>query len=294
MANYKFMVGLLLTHMKGKIMRILFCSAAAILLSGCSWIANTHSHNRYNGYNTQSGTHQRGTSYTTPRLRKPSKLSFTGSLGTEMVVGGHAITGNDGVFNAATRVHHVSMQDAYNLGWRADLGGAYQIGKKNEILINGFYQQASGKDGTIGSDVSGMPLEARLSNYKAFGIETGLRHNIGATKLPLLKTVKPYVEARVGIAKVDDIDLLDVRVAGGAASTNYAYYEGGWVPTVSGLTGFEKPVSKHMSIGLETGLRYIGGISSDDTDVAGSFLQGTNGGSSRWSVPLQIRGRYKF
>lgn len=288
------MVGFLLTNMKGKIMRILFCSAAAIMLSGCSWIANTHSHGHYNGHNTQSGMHQGGSSYTTPRLRKPSKLSFTGSLGTDMVVGGHAITGNDGVFNAATRVHHVSMQDAYKLGWRADLGGAYQIGKKNEILLNGFYQQASGKDRTIGRDVSGMPLEARLSNYKAFGVETGLRHNVGATKIPLLKTIKPYVEARIGLAKLSDIDLLDVRVAGVASSANYAYYKGGWVPTVSGMVGFEKPVSKHMSVGLETGLRYIGSVSSDDTDVTGSFLEGTNGGSSRWSVPLQIRGRYKF
>ena len=112
-----------------------------------------HSHSNY-GTQSQYSSYN-PSSYSQTKLRKPSKFSVIGGLGTEFVVGGTAIAGNNTAFNPALSMHQVSMKDAYKMGWRAELGGAYQLGNDNEISVSGFYQQAKGKDGVIGQHNSG-------------------------------------------------------------------------------------------------------------------------------------------
>ncbi|PHR91310.1 MAG: hypothetical protein COA69_12425 [Robiginitomaculum sp.] len=231
-------------------------------------------------------------------MNKPGKFSVSGALGTGFIVGGHAVTGNDAAYNPVLDIHNVSMQDAYKKGFRGELGVGYRIGKKNELTVNGYYQQAKGKDTTLGQHISGSPLEGQLSAYKGYGVELGLRHNMNTFKAPLIKNITPFIEARLGFGHVSDIAINDLRVAGTAIGpVSTPFYEGGWVPTASGLIGFEKPISRHMSIGLETGIRYEKSLSADSTFVpvvpGGPLGQSANGGS-RWSVPIQIRGRYRF
>ena len=68
-----------------------------------------------------------------------------------------------------------------------------------------------------------------------------------------------------------------------------------WVPTAAGLVGIETPVARYTTIGLETGLRYQGGLESDTSVLsAGSQLGGLNNNNSRLSIPLTLRGRYRF
>ena len=274
----------------GKTMRIFVCGVAAIALSGCSWMGHSHSN-----YGTQSQySNYNPSSYSQTKLRKPSRFSVIGSLGTEFVVGGTAIAGNNAAFSPSINTHQVSMKDAYKMGWRAELGGAYQLGNNNEVSVSGFYQQAKGKDGVIGQHNSGSAVEGQLSDYKGYGLEAGLRHNMSQAKIPVFKTIRPYVEARIGAANISDIGLQNLRLTSGAPGPDQVFYKGGWVPTASGLIGFEKPISRHASLGLETGIRYTGGLSADTSAPLLPFLSGTNSGGSRWSVPLQLRGRYRF
>lgn len=273
-------------------MRILICGVAAIALSGCSWIGHSHNNSNYGAYNYGQNTGYNQNTVRAPKVYKPSKLSLTGALGTDFVVGGHAITGNDVPYNAASQIGQVSMQDAFKKGLRAELGAAYRLSNNNEVTLNGFYHTAKGKDGIIGQHVSGNDIQGQLSSYKGMGLEAGLRHNMGVARLPLVKSVTPYIEGRLGIAKISDVALQNVRVDGVvAAGPDQAFYEGGWKPTVSGLVGFEKPISTRTSIGLETGIRYttkLGGVSPSPLGAE------ANNGSSRWSIPVQIRGRYRF
>ncbi|MBL4869416.1 MAG: hypothetical protein JKX72_00520 [Robiginitomaculum sp.] len=242
-----------------------------------------------------TGGYNNAASYQQPRLRRPSKFGVFGSFGTDIVTGGDAITGNDTLFHPTINMNQVSMKDAFGKALRAELGGTYEISKSNEAILSGFYTKASGKDVVIGQHVSGNPIMGKLTDYKGYGVEAGLRHNMGMTNVPLFSSVKPYIEGRVGAMHLDDISLNNVRVVpGGIPLATQAFYKGGWVPTASGLIGFEKPISRKTSIALETGIRYTGGLDADNTTVTGTFLQGANGGSSRWSVPVQIRGRYRF
>ncbi len=262
-------------------MRILLVGVAAVALSGCSWLSGGYQYNQ--GYGASA-----------PSQQKPlSRYSLTGAIGTDYVVGGTAITGNDtpGLVN----VHQVPMQDAYKMGYRAEGGGTYMVNRKQHITLNGFYQEADGKaDVVIANDPTDI-FTGEFSKYKAYGVEAGFRHDLGNTKVPLLRTVLPYMEGRVGISKTSSIDLQNTAV-NGTATGNPAIqiYEGRLVPTASALVGLEKPITRRMSLGLETGLRYIGENNPDDTFTTGTFLSEGNNGSSRWSVPVQLRARYRF
>jgi len=107
-----------------------------------------------------------------------------------------------------------------------------------------------------------------------------------------VNSVRPYLEARVGAAKVDDINITGVtRTAPDGAVTNtrdFQVYDGGWVPTAAGLVGVETPLFNRMTVGLETGLRYSGRLDASE----GGFTNGD--GASKWSVPVSLRGRYRF
>ena len=274
-------------------MRILFCGVAAIALSGCSWLGGGYNYNNNGGYAyNQNGGYAQPVN-NAPAYRAPSKFGLTGSIGTDVMLGGNAITGNNtpGLFN----VHQVSMKDAYKKGYHAELGSTYKLNHKQSLSLNGFYQQAKGKSDVTFANAPGATATGTLSDFKAYGVEAGFRHNIAKTTLPWVNRVQPYLQGRVGIARVSSIQGEDIQVNGVMTiPPTVRIYEGRYVPTASALFGIEKPISQNTSIGLETGLRYIGRGNPDDSTVGGTSLNGLNNGSDRWSIPLQIRGRYQF
>jgi len=273
-------------------LRILIVAVASVTLSGCSWLGSTHNHNKRSS-TYSSSSYSSGYSSSSRSANKPGKFSISGSLGTEIAVGGNVLSAENTPFASPARVEHRSMKDAYKLGWRGELGGAYRIGKNQELTVTGFYQTAKGKDMVIATTAIGT-VNGNLSSYKAFGGELGLRQNAGVTNLPLLRGVTPYIEGRVGVASVSDVTMQNMSINGLPPVADFALYKGKMGVTASALVGFEKPISRKMSIGFETGVRYMGGLSEDNTITTGTFLEGANQGGSRWSVPLQIRGRYRF
>ena len=59
--------------------------------------------------------------------------------------------------------------------------------------------------------------------------------------------------------------------------------------------GVEAPIFKRATLGLETGIRYTGVPKSDNTNLGpGVAFAGSNNDASRWTVPVMLRGRYRF
>jgi hypothetical protein len=119
--------------------------------------------------------------------------------------------------------------------------------------------------------------------------------------VPLLKSVRPYLEGKVGATHLNAIrleNINEVGVANPGTPTSIAMYESGWVPTGAGMIGLETPIFNRFTMGIETGIRYAGKPNSDNSDKApatfNSRYTGANNGGERWSVPLTIRGRYRF
>lgn len=276
-------------------MRILLIGVAGIALSGCSWFGgsgqnHTNSNGAHNGYysgNSNNNCCVGG--------KKMSRWNIEGAVGPEFIVGGDAITSsnihavNDGV--VATQ----SMQDAFDPGMRYELGGSYALSPNRKVTLMGSYAQADGEQVTLGTDLIGA-VTGDMSDYQRFGVEVGLRQYVAPIKMPLVKSIRPYVEGKLGAAHVDDIGLSNAQQAGAAYNGGtVGLYESSWVPTGAGMLGFEAPVFKRATLGVESGIRYTGAMKSDTSTLNGANpFSGANNGTASWTVPVMLRGRYRF
>ena len=285
-------------------MRILLCGVAAVALSGCSWMGFGHG-NKHQTYQSNNSSYAKSNDGCCVGGQTLSRWNVEGGVGADFIVGGTAITGDQvhpGFTGPITTVNEVSMNDAYKMGYRAELGGSYALNPNRKLTVQGFCSQAEGNEvdwGTQGANT----LRGTMSDYKTYGAEAGVRQYFQPKGVPLLKSARPYVEGKLGAAYVDDISLGNITETGVAnplTPTSLAFYEGGWVPTAAGMVGVETPVFNRFTMGIETGVRYVGRPNSDNTDLnaaAPNFSRryaGANNGGESWTVPVTIRGRYRF
>ena len=226
-----------------------------------------------------------------------ARWNLEGGVGPVFNAGSNIVTSGRTNNVAGTDFNSVSFSDAYNPGVRAELGGSYALAPNTKVTLLGHYERF-GSDGSqnLGT-INGDQLTGALSTYEAFGGEIGLRQYSAPWKAPLVDSVRPYVEGRLGASRVSSIDLENVQVAGApfAAGGDIPFYDSSWVPTAAGLVGIETPIARYTTLGIETGVRYQGGLESDNTVLgAGSTLGGLNNNNSRVTIPLTLRGRYRF
>ncbi len=283
-------------------MRILLCGVAAIALSGCSWMGLGHQH----GYGVQKQAYKANSnSGCCVGGKTLSRWNIETGVGSEFVTGGDVITGSQlhpAVAALGVTANNIKMKNAYKTGKRAELGGSYALNPNRKLTLQGFYAKADGKQ-VNWSAQGANTLRGTMSDYESYGVEAGLRQYAYPVRAPLVKSVRPYVEGKLGAAHVNKMRLENISGVNGPANpttpSSLAMYDGGWVPTAAGLVGVETPVFNRFTMGVETGIRYMGKVKSDGSDmgVAGSFnsrYAGMNNGGERWSVPLTLRGRYRF
>jgi len=288
-------------------MRILLTGTAAIALSGCSFLglgAGGYSHGPSYGH-ALAPSYDRCNPYAglngNAACTRTSTWNVEGAIGQEYMVDGDFTTPGDVAAFPGLTPGAVSMKDAYNAGTRYELGGSYTVNPNRKITAMASYSSASGNDVALGT-LAGPPantLRGTASDYNAFGLEAGVRQYFRPRQAPLVHSLRPYVEARLGAAKIDDITIENLRDNNGAVNGGSAnFYEGGWVPTAAGMIGVEAPIFQRATLGLETGIRYRGSLDADTTDFGPgggvAILSGINNGSSNLTVPVNLRARYRF
>lgn len=271
-------------------MRIVLLSTAAIALSGCSWLGlGGHNGNSY-GHNAGHGTYKAQPKQHNHSSNTLARWNVEGGYGREFLTGGNVISTAANGLNLTTP-NKVTMKNAFEDGERYDLGASYALNPNRKVILNGYKSKFEGERQNLGTQ-GASTLSGQFSDYEAYGIEAGVRQYALPVRMPLVKSIRPYLEARAGISKVDDINISGVigtSPAGVATNlTGYNVYEGGWVPTAAGLVGVETPLFNRMTVGVETGLRYSGKLDAADGGFAGAD------GASKWSVPVSLRGRYRF
>ena len=284
-------------------MRILLAGAAAIALSGCSWLGlgGNHDYKNY-GYNGQTGNYGYQADRVAPKACHSgqclSRWNLEGAIGPSFAVGGTAISGEQINASPGTAIRNIDSDDVFDTGWRGELGGSYALSPNRKITANGFYEHANGGDVVDWGTLNGASLQGGLSDYDAYGAEVGLRQYFAPRRAPLVKSIRPYIEGKLGAAYLEDINLNNVTTTAGGVVTNVPdlpFYESGWVPTAAGMIGIETPIARYTTIGLETGLRYTGTPKTDTSALSpGTPLAGTNNGGARYSIPVMLRGRYRF
>ncbi len=285
-------------------MRNLLLGAAAIAMSGCSWLGLGSGHNDYSNYNQNTGYYKANAGKQATPVHGGcgseqclSRWNIEGGIGPAFIVGGTAVTGDELNAGSGAEIRNIKMSDAYDTGYRAELGGSYALNPNRKVTLQGYLQENDSSGaldwGTIGNEA----FTGALSDYRAYGIEAGLRQYAAPRRAPLLRSVRPYVEGKLGAARVSDIDIEGAQLGGQAfnGGVDVPFYEGGWVPTAAGLVGLETPAFKHMTLGLETGIRYIGKLDTDTTVLSsGGAISGSNNGSDSWTIPVTLRARYRF
>ena len=266
-------------------------SVSSLALSGCSFLGGNSSH----------GNAQKSSSYTSQSSSNDSCCGATlsrwnaeGGIGADFLIGGEAFKADEarGV-TAGQELKEVSMSDAYEVGMRAELGGSFALNPSRKITGQVTYSQAEGKVMDLGTQ-NGNALSGEFTNYQSLGLEAGIRQYFRPRIAGKRLNYRPYVEGKLGAQKIDDIDLMYIEEGQAAVSTT-EFYDGGWVPTVAATVGVETPMFKRGTLGIETGIRYSGALdSSESLNTQAPQFSGTNNGSEVWTVPLTIRGRYRF
>ena len=283
-------------------MRLLMLGTAAIALSGCSFLGLNGSKTKPT-YKAQNGYYGQQAAQTSQASKSRchsgnclARWNIEGGVGTSFSVGKNLITPSRTNNVAGTDFDSLSFGDAYETGIRSELGGSYALSPNRKVTLLGHYVEADGAGSHNLGTIDGQQLTGSVSDYKAYGAELGLRQYFNPLKAPLVNSIRPYVEARGGVSRVGDIDLQNAQLGGAAFSADDTpLYRNSWVGTAAGLVGVETPLTRYTTIGLETGIRYQGGLKSDTSVLApGSALGGLNNNRGRYSVPVTLRGRYRF
>ena len=257
-------------------MRFIALSITTVALSGCAWMGSSPASYHHNGYQNHYAPQQ--------GYNAPSRTHFEGSISGEDFTGGN-ITPTAIETNGQT-LNKIAYKDAYKTGWRATGGFSQDVAPRTSLTIDGFYKKAEAEDTpiSIGTAAGGAALTGTFSDYKSYGAEIGFReylNNAGAG-------FRPYVGATVGGAYNEAIDIIEPTATPATAGIGRTrLHDGGWVPTASALVGFEFATSRNAALGLESGLRYEG---KRDIELSNTFGKADD----RYSVPLKLRGRFRF
>lgn len=280
-------------------MRLLMLGTAAIALSGCSFLGLNGPKKHNTNYNAQTGYYgQQAAQAPQSRCHTGNCLArwnLEGGVGPTFAAGKNIITASRTNENDEADFNSISFGDAYKTGVRAELGGSYALAPNTKVSLLGHYEQAKSDGVQDWGTLGGETLTGALTDYKSYGAELGLRQYFAPVNGVIFNSVRPYVEGRAGVSRVNDIGVVNTQLGGAQFSADEVpLYEKSWVGTAAGLVGVETPIAKYTTIGLETGVRFQGGLKSDNSALAGTALSGLNNNRGRVSIPVTLRGRYRF
>jgi hypothetical protein len=239
---------------------------------------------------------------------QPGKVSGTIFGGTDFPVGGSVHEGtsaaipNLGVLNpalagvpATLNINKKSHKAVYDQA--IVIGGelAYGLSESGEVLGQLRYTKANGNRIQVGNAVAGAPVSATLpvfgtfGKYKAWNMELGYRHYLGAPG-----GIRPYVAARAGVARTSKINATFEIPAATITIANAPFYKRSWALSAGGDLGVSVPVAENFSLQLETGIRYSGNPKGDDSVISTIGLGSINNTGKRWAVPVTVRAKVAF
>jgi hypothetical protein len=181
-----------------------------------------------------------------------------------------------------------SFGDIYGSGRRIQAGVEYSLDGQNAIGLTFNYVKARGGSVLIG-DIGGLDLRAEFSDYNAYGLDLTYRRMITT----IAQDLRPYFGGTLGMKSVSGIDA--IIIPGGEPFETIAFYDSSTVGVIGALLGFEYSFTPSISLGLETGIRYSGNLSSSEVPLfEGSGLEGINTGGKRVSIPVLVRLIFEF
>ena len=181
--------------------------------------------------------------------------------------------------------------DSYTIGGTAE----YDISRDTTLLGTFAYAEADGnsvqnfgaftpgtfdQSGNFTQDQNSVTrnLTGEFSDLETYTLEGGVRKYVGFNN-----AFRPYVAAKGGARRNNSVTLTQTDNADGSLFNEREFIESGWNPTAAGLVGAEVAVGQRGAIGIESGIRWTDGLTTE-----------TGGADDQWSIPLNLRGRVAF
>ena len=189
--------------------------------------------------------------------------------------------------NQAVVVLKNSYDDVYGTGLHFRFGGGFMLDESTEARVT-FTLQSLDADLVPLGDIGASKLYAQYADYQSFGIDFGLRRYVD-----LAPQVRAYGEGTIGLAFVDETDVVLVAPSINLAQNATDFYDRTSAFTLGGNVGVLVQISQKVGVYGQLGLRYVTGMSEVD-GLAGTGLETINDNSARWSVPFVAGVRIRF
>jgi hypothetical protein len=220
---------------------------------------------------------------------RESRWSFDVGIGFDNSISGNINSGAIGTLNNQAVVFTKNTYDeVYGTGFHLRFGGGYMPNEATELRA-AFTYQSLGADLTQVGDVGLSNLYGQYDDYKTLGLDFGYRRYSSQRWGP----VTPYAEGTLGIAFIDEIDVLLAAPQANVVQNATDFYDrtASFALGVNG--GILLPIADRVDLNVQIGLRYMTGLSQVDA-LVGTGLEAINDDSARWTIPLVIGIRTRF
>lgn len=219
---------------------------------------------------------------------EPSPWSVDVGLGLDNSISGNINSSGIGrINNQAVVVLKNSYEDVYGTGLHFRFGGGYMLNEASEVRVT-FTFQSLDADLTPMGDIGSSKLYGQYADYQSFGMDVGFRRYADLTP-----TVRAYGEGTIGLAFIDETDVILVAPSTNLAGNATDFYDKTAAFTMGVNAGVLVKVAEKVGVYGQIGLRYVSGMSAVD-GLAGTGLETINDKSSRWTLPFIGGVRVRF
>lgn len=203
---------------------------------------------------------------------------------------------------AELRIQARSFDDIYGEAATFGIEGAYGLGGGLEII--GAVRSIQADEGTVQVGTAfvpalaaSLPVQGRFGEFNAVSVEAGVRQHFD-----MGGGFMPFVGARAGVTQVDAIkasfsvavpDTVGV-LPNDINLDNVNFYDDSTAFTIGLDVGASIEVIEGFTLTAETGIRYQSELEDNDRDIGGLGLASINDAGDRLSIPLTIKGAFRF
>jgi hypothetical protein len=210
-------------------------------------------------------------------------------VGIDVAINGNVNSGGIGRLQGlATAVLPNPYGDVYGTGVQLRFGGGYVLDELSELRGVFTYQSADADLVRLG-DIGPSSLYAQFADYKSLGLDFGYRRYF-----PLeTRDLRVYGEATIGVAFIDEIDVLFAAPQGNIVFDQTDFYDATAAFTLSVSAGVLFRVAEQLDLNAQLGLRRVSGLSDVD-QLVGTGLEDINNDTARLTFPIVVGVRFRF
>ena len=216
------------------------------------------------------------------------RFSAEFGLGWDNGISGNINSSGIGTLNNQTVVILKNKyEDVYGTGLHMRFGGGYMFKENSELRVT-FSLQSLDADLVPMGDLGVSNLYGQYADYQSFGMDFGYRRYV-----PVEGSIRTYAEATIGLAFIDETDVVLTAPGGNFTGTATDFYDRTSAFTMGFNVGVLFGVMSKADVFTQIGLRYVTGMSDVD-QLAATGLETINDKSSRWAMPFVSGVRFRF